>query len=63
MANVFGQVAGGQPKNLEASTVAQVKELMNAKNYTASINGDPAEDSEELADFDVITLSPSVKGA
>lgn len=64
MAKVTGQVIGGSAKVFEnASTVGEIKELMNAKTHTATVNGEPADDSDELNDYDFVSLAPAVKGA
>lgn len=46
----------------EVTTVADVKAEMGVPNYSATVNGDPVDDDEELQVYDFITLSPSVKG-
>lgn len=66
MAQITVQVVGGAPKvldNDDYATVGEVKEHMNAKNYTATVNGDPAEDGDDVPDYAFISLAPSVKGA
>lgn len=66
MAQITVQVAGGAPKvldNEEYPTIADVKRHMNAEKYTATVNGEPAADDDDVNDFDFITLAPSVKGA
>lgn len=57
------QVLGGSPQVIDGpSTIADVKRKLNLSNHTASVNGDPADDSHELDDYSFVTLSPSVKG-
>lgn len=63
MAKVNVQVVGGQIQQVEASTVAEVKQLMDAANYTATVNGEPATDAFALSDYAFVALAPSVKGA
>ena len=65
MAKVFGQVAGGTAKELNADTVKQVREALNLPtNYSVTINGEPAEDTDTVEDFHMVTFSPNkVKGA
>ena len=63
MAKVTGQVLGGDPKVLESmETVGDVKKALQAPNHTATVNGEPAEDDYELADYEFVTLAPAVKG-
>lgn len=63
MAKVHAQVVGGQIKEIEANSVAEIKAILNASTYTATVNGDPADDSHELSDFEFVSLAPAVKGA
>lgn len=64
MATIIVKVQGGQPKELNATTLGEAKTLMSAANYQASINGLPVSDVEyELSDYDVVTLTEQVKGA
>ena len=63
MAKVHAQVTGGTIKEIEANTVGDVKRVMDAANYTATVNGEPADNSYELSDFEFVALAPSVKGA
>lgn len=62
--NVIGQVAGGEKKILDnVHTVADVKRSLNvSEGYTAAINGDPAEDNDDVSDGDFVSLSKAVKG-
>lgn len=63
MAKVNVQVAGGQIQQIEAATVAEVKQKLNASTYTATINGEPAQDSQSLTDYQFVALAAAVKGA
>ena len=57
------QVLGGEVVVSEtALTVGDAKDEMDVPGYTATVNGEPAEDDEDLVEFDFVTLSPSVKG-
>jgi hypothetical protein len=58
------QVSGGETKTLErVETVADVRrELDLDDTYSASINGEPASDDEELEDYNFVSFAPSVKG-
>lgn len=62
--NITGQVLGGQPKvNLKGDDVQDIFDELNLTgNYTATINGNPAEMSAELEDYQFVSFAPSVKG-
>lgn len=63
MAKVTAQVLGGDPQVLEEMrTVGAVKEKLNVSGHTATVNGEPADDGYELADYEFVSLSPAVKG-
>lgn len=62
MAKVNAQVVGGQIQQIEANTVREVKQKLNAANYAAAVNGEPASDDQELSDYEYVSLSPAVKG-
>ena len=63
MAKVTAQVLGGDPKVLEGmGTVGDVKAKLQATNHTATVNGEPVEDSYELDDYEFVSLAPAVKG-
>ena len=61
---ITAQAIGGEQKtNLEADTVADLKEQLGLNgNYTATVNGQPADEDQELVDFNHVTFAPSVKG-
>ena len=64
MAQVNAKVFGGSTKVLEASTVADLKEQMGLKNYTAKVNGEIVTDLEhELSDEDFVLFTENAKGA
>lgn len=63
MAKVITQVTGGQKQELEASTIGEIKARLGATGYTANLNGNPADDTEAVHDYDFVTLAPAVKGA
>ena len=46
----------------EVPTVGAAKAKLNLGSYVATVNGEPANDSDELYDFSFCTLSPSIKG-
>jgi predicted double-glycine peptidase len=57
------QAIGGEAKLLEdAETVADAKRAVDLPTYTATVNGNPAQDDEELDDFAFVSLAPPVKG-
>lgn len=62
MAKVIAKVIGGQPKEMDAESVADLKAQLSLTNYTASVNGSTVEDGYELTDYEFVSLSPSVKG-
>lgn len=62
MASVIASVLGGQPQRREASTIAEIKELLNVPNHTATLNGEPVDDDTDLSDEDFVSLAPAVKG-
>lgn len=63
MAKVIAMVQGGQSKEIEASTVQDVVNHFGVKNYTAHVNKEQADLSDDLQDMDFVLLVPSVKGA
>lgn len=63
MAKVQAQVVGGDIKAYDAATVGELKAQMKLTNYQASVNGEPAEDHEELNDFEFVSFAQQVKGA
>jgi hypothetical protein len=63
--NVTVQVLGGGSCLFgvdEVPTVGAAKAKMMLPNYTASCNGEPADDDDEVSEFSFISLNPSVKG-
>lgn len=63
--NVTIQVTGGEAKPVAEgiNTVQEAKEFLGLTgNYTATVNGDGAEMSDELKDYAFVTFSESVKG-
>lgn len=62
MAKVIVRVVGQNPREVEASTVGEVKRTLGLNNYTASVNREPASDGDGLTDDDLVLLAPSVKG-
>lgn len=63
MAKIIAMVQGGTSKEIEASTVQDVVSHFGVKNYTAHVNKEQADLSDELQDMDFVLLVPSVKGA
>lgn len=57
------KVAGGQVQEKDYANLGQLKAAMGLQNYTASVNGEPEGDEYELSEYEVVNLSPSVKGA
>lgn len=61
--NVVVQVLGGSKQVLDgATTVSDVKRQLGVDKYSASINGEPASDHQQLEDGDFVSLSQAVKG-
>lgn len=62
--NVIAQISGGNKQVIDdVDTVRDVKRKLGAETgYTAAINGDPAEDTEEVNEGDFVTLAKAVKG-
>lgn len=65
MAAVTAKVVGGNAKALEdMESVGDVREALElGSNYAASVNGEPADDSDSLEDGAFVTFAPQVKGA
>lgn len=62
MAKVQVQVTGGSIQQKEADTVGGLKSQLNLTNYSAQVNGEPANDDQELSDFEFVTFTQAVKG-
>lgn len=62
MASVTVKVTGGNVQEMEADTVGDVKARLNLQAYTATVNGEPADDDTDLEDYNFVTLSTAVKG-
>lgn len=64
MAKVTTQVLGGRDKILnDARSVSDAKSQLGLTgNYAVTINGEPANDNDELNEFDFLTFAPAVKG-
>ena len=63
MAQVAAKVMGGSLQEKDAETVGDLKESMNLEgNYSAQVNGEPADDDTQLRDRDFVTFTKSVKG-
>lgn len=62
MAEVFVKVTGGARKSEEADTIGELKEQLELENYTATVNGEEADDDHELEDDDIVALAKAVKG-
>lgn len=65
MANdVIGKVTGGRPQTFsDVSTVEDVFEMLGLDgNYTAMVNGEPAEFTEYVTDYSQVHFSENIKG-
>lgn len=62
--NIIAQVAGGDKKILEdVETVADVRSKLGiGSEYTAAVNGRPADNSDSLEEGNRVTFAQSVKG-
>ena len=61
--NIIAQVMGGQPQaGLSANTVGEVKQKLGVPNHQATVNGVPANDDQQLSDYQMVTLSTAIKG-
>ena len=64
MASVIVKVQGAQPKEEQAETLGELKRKLGMGTFQATINGDPEnDDSYQLEDYQVVTLTEKVKGA
>lgn len=63
MASIVVRIIGGQPQNITASTVKEVKEKLGAANHAATVNGESVDDDYTLEDNEFVSLAPAVKGA
>lgn len=62
MAKVVAKVLGGAPRDVEGTTVADVRAAMGAHTHTAMVDGRAAQDSQVLEDNQYLSFSPAVKG-
>lgn len=62
MAKVTVKLKGGSSRDVEARTVAEVKQKLNYPNSTATVNGESAGPDYVLADDDFVMLTESIKG-
>jgi hypothetical protein len=63
MASVIALVTGGEPKRVEASTVQAAKNALGLSgNYTATVDGSPAQLTDSLDEESFVSFSLQVKG-
>ena len=64
MASVAGKVIGGTLQEYAGvNTVSDLASAMGLEgNYTAQVNGEPADFGDELKDTDFVTFTKAVKG-
>lgn len=56
-------VSGGSPQVLnDVSTVGDIKERLGKQSFLAKVNGESADDEDELDDYSHVTLAENVKG-
>lgn len=63
MAKVQVQVTGGMIQQKEAETIADLKKLVNADKYMATVNGEKVDDDHVLSNFEFVAFTEQVKGA
>jgi len=64
MAKVTVEITGSTPQVVEGvNTVGDVKKKFGKTGYIAKVNGDSANDEQELNDYEFVTLAENVKGA
>lgn len=63
MANKLqAQVAGGDVQaNQSASTVGELAKKVGAEGYVATVNGEPADNNQELNDYEFVSFAKPVK--
>ncbi len=61
---VRAQVLGGAEKTFDdVETVADLrKELKLERGYAVTVNGEPADEDQELNDYEFVSFAPAVKG-
>jgi hypothetical protein len=58
-----GKVVGGKLKEHDVDTVGELKSAMGLEgNYSAQVNGEPADLDDEIGEHDYVTFTQSVKG-
>lgn len=61
--NITVQALGGSPKVISADSVQDAFNALGLSgNYTASINGEPANMTDTLNDYEHVTFAQAVKG-
>lgn len=63
MAKVQAQVVGGEIKQHEATTVAELQEMLSLTNYKAQVNGEEVDADYKLSDYEFVSFSQKTKGA
>ena len=61
--NVIAQILGGEKQVLDnVATIADVKQRLQSPTYSATLNGDPASDADDVQEGDFVSLAQAVKG-
>lgn len=61
---VAAKVSGGKLEYVEASTLGELKEILEVPKYQATVDGEPqSDDSFRLSNDSVVILTAPVKGA
>ena len=61
MASVKVRVAGGVLQDIDASTVEEAREAVDAHDYQVAVNGETVEDDYQLRNNDFVSFSKPVK--
>lgn len=57
------EISGGAPQVIDdVDTIADVKRKFGKDSYVAKLNGEAAEDEDELDDYAHVSLAENVKG-
>lgn len=62
--SISAQVLGGQTQTFNGvETVEDVRKKLGLQaGYTATVNGEPADDDQDLNDYEFVAFAPAVKG-
>ena len=63
MARVFYKISGGAVQEANATTIGELKRLVNKTDFMAKVSNDIADDQYELSDDEVVFLAENKVGA